>query len=61
MTVTYQGDTIEAAFNPRFFIDAAMMIDDKQLILNIISNDKPCLIEGIEDKSYTNVIMPMRV
>ncbi|MCP3875267.1 MAG: DNA polymerase III subunit beta [Desulfobacteraceae bacterium] len=61
MGIEYNGEVIEAAFNPKFFIDAVNNIDDKKLIINIVSEDRPCLIEGTEDKSYTSAIMPMRV
>jgi DNA polymerase-3 subunit beta len=61
MRIEYQGGKIEAAFNPKFFIDALNCIDDEKLILNLVSDDKPCLVEGIDDKSYLSAIMPMRV
>lgn len=61
MAIEYKGGRIEAAFNPKFFIDAVNCIDDTKLVINIISEDKPCLIEGSEDKSYLSAIMPMRV
>lgn len=61
MAIDYDGERVEAAFNPKFFIEALGCMDDKQLVLNIISDDKPCLIEGVENKSYLGAIMPMRV
>ena len=61
MAVEFKGGKIEAAFNPRFFIDAVNCIDENRIIINIISIDKPCLIEGIEDKSFLSAVMPMRV
>lgn len=61
MTIAYSGDTIEAAFNPRFFIEALNAVDDKKLIVDIISDEKPCLISGVEEKCYLSAIMPMRV
>lgn len=61
MPIEYSGETIESAFNPKFFIDAVNGVDDKQMIVDIVSDDKPCLINGIEDKSYLSAIMPMRV
>ncbi|MFZ1984284.1 MAG: DNA polymerase III subunit beta [Desulfatitalea sp.] len=61
MAIEYQGDKIEAAFNPKFFIEALNGVDDKKIMLNIISDNKPCLIDGIEDKSYVSAVMPMRV
>ncbi|MBT8338680.1 MAG: DNA polymerase III subunit beta [Desulfatitalea sp.] len=61
MAIDYDGEKMEAAFNPRFFIDALSSVDDDKLILNIVNNNKPCLIEGAEDKTYLSAIMPMRV
>ena len=61
MAIDYQGQRFEAAFNPKFFIEAVNNIDEKNIIIDILSEDKPCLISGVEDKSYLNAIMPMRV
>ncbi len=61
MSIEFKGGKIEAAFNPKFFIDALNCIDDKKIIINMISLDKPCLIEGIQDKSFLSAVMPMRV
>jgi DNA polymerase-3 subunit beta len=61
MNILYEGKPMEIAFNPRYFIDALNVIDDKMVILNIESEEKPCLIEGEEDKNFISVIMPMRI
>lgn len=61
MVIEYGGDKIEAAFNPRFFIDALNGIDDDTLMINIVSEGKPCLIDGAEQKQYISAVMPMRV
>lgn len=61
MAIAYDGEKIEAAFNPRFFIEALNGVDDEKVVLNIISDNKPCLIDGVEDKSYVSAVMPMRV
>ena len=61
MAIEFKGGQIEAAFNPKFFIDALNCIDDSKIIINMISVDKPCLIEGIEDKSFLSAVMPMKV
>jgi DNA polymerase III sliding clamp (beta) subunit (PCNA family) len=36
-------------------------IDDQQLMIDIISDDKPCIVNGAENQSYLTAIMPMRV
>ena len=59
--IEYQGDSLEVAFNPRYMIEALGLIEDEFTILHITSGQTPCLIEGETDKSYLNVIMPMRI
>ncbi len=61
MDVKYSGDSITVMFNPKFFIETLNVIDDDIVILNIIDEEKPCLVEGEKDKTYLSVIMPMRI
>ncbi|GBC63385.1 DNA polymerase III subunit beta [Desulfonema ishimotonii] len=61
MEVDFDGEVIEAAFNPKFVIDALNVVDDNTAVLHIINGERPCLIEGAEDKSYLSVVMPMRI
>lgn len=61
ISIDYDGDKIEAAFNPRFFIEALNAVDDEFIVLNIVSDHKPCLVQGSGDKSYLSALMPMRV
>jgi DNA polymerase-3 subunit beta len=61
MDIEYSGDSISVMFNPKFFMETLNVIDDDNVILNIIDEEKPCLIEGEKDKTYLSVIMPMRI
>ena len=61
MDIEYRGDPISVMFNPKFFIETLNVIDDDKLIVNIVDEEKPCLIEGEKDKTYLSVIMPMRI
>jgi DNA polymerase-3 subunit beta len=61
MLIEFGGDLIEAAFNPRFFIDTLNVIDEDEVLIYIYSKDKPCLLEGTIDKNYISVIMPMKI
>jgi len=61
MEIEYSGDPITVMFNPKFFIETLNVIDDDNVILNIVDEEKPCLIEGEKDKTYLSVIMPMRI
>ncbi len=61
MDIEYNGEHITVMFNPKFFLETLNVIDDDNIILNIIDEEKPCLIEGQEDKTYLSIIMPMRI
>jgi DNA polymerase-3 subunit beta len=59
--INFSGDAIEAAFNPKFFLDTLNVIDEDNVIINIVDGSRPCIVEGETDKSFTSVIMPMRI
>ena len=61
MEMDYNGAEINVAFNPRFFMDALNSIDEDNIEMNIISDEKPCFLEGEQDKNFLSVIMPMRI
>ena len=61
MELVYRGDPMEVMYNPKFFIDTLGVIDEDNIVLNIVDDQKPCKIEGETDKSYLSVIMPMRI
>jgi len=61
MVIDYEGDGFEVGFNPRYFLDALNSIDDDAAIMNIVDEEKRCLLEGVEDKSFVSAIMPMRM
>jgi len=61
MDIEFERDRINVAFNPKYIIEILNAIESDNLLLNIHSEDKPCIIEGVDDKSYIGVIMPMRI
>jgi DNA polymerase-3 subunit beta len=61
MPIEFKGKKITVMFNPKFFIDTLNVIDDDKVLLNIVNEERPCIIEGEKDKSYLSVIMPMRL
>lgn len=61
MVINYNGEHVEAMFNPRFFIETINVIDDENILLSISSGEKPCLIEPEKDRTYLSVIMPMKI
>jgi DNA polymerase III subunit beta len=61
MEIVFKGDPIEVAFNPRYFMETLNCIEDESIEMNIIDEEKPCFIQGTENKEYLSVIMPMRL
>ena len=59
--IDFKGNPIEVAFNPKYFIDTLTVMDSEQVIVNIIDEEKPCIIEGEDGDNYISVNMPMRI
>ena len=61
MEIGYDGEPMEMAFNPRFFIDTISVLDSESILINLIDEEKPCIIEGEDEQRFVSVIMPMRI
>jgi DNA polymerase-3 subunit beta len=61
MEIGYEGESMEMAFNPRFFIDTINVLDSESIVINLIDEEKPCIIEGEDEQRFVSVIMPMRI
>ena len=61
MGIEFNGDPITVMFNPRFFIDTLGVLDDEKILISIVNEEKPCLLQGEKDQTYLSVIMPMRI
>ncbi|VEN72732.1 Beta sliding clamp [Candidatus Desulfarcum epimagneticum] len=59
--IEFEGDPVQIAFNPRYFIDTINVMRSRDVYLNIADDKNPCVIEGDEDIDYLSVIMPMKV
>jgi DNA polymerase-3 subunit beta len=61
LAIAYEGEKIEAAFNPKFFSESLNAIGEDTVLLHMVDGEKPCLVEGETDKNFLTVIMPMRI
>jgi DNA polymerase-3 subunit beta len=61
MAIEYSGKPITVMFNPKFFIDTLGVLDDEKILITIVNEEEPCLIQGEKDQTYLSVIMPMRI
>jgi DNA polymerase III subunit beta len=61
MMISYSGEEIKSAFNPKYFMDALSAFEDNIVIVNIKDNKSPCIMRGINDTQLVCVIMAMHI
>ena len=57
----FSGESLEAGFNSRYFIDALQSMESETVELGFIDNSSPCMMKGKEDPGFMGLIMPMRL
>jgi len=61
LNIKFNRDPFEAAFNPKYFIDALNFIESDKVWLNIKDGEHPCVVHGERESTYLNIIMPMKI
>ena len=61
MAIAYDKEPVEVMYNPKLFIDTLSVMHEDNVVLNIVDEQKPCKVEGENDKTYLSVIMPMKI
>lgn len=61
VSVSYRGDPLEVAFNPRYFIETLNSMDSEEVVVKFKDEVNPCILGGDDDPDFLSVIMPMRV
>lgn len=61
LAISYQGESIEGAFNPRYFIDALKGMETDDINLYIKDAKSPCLIKETDNDKLVCLIMAMQV
>ncbi len=59
--VTYQGEEMTIAFNPRYFMETLAVMKSKVVSAKMIDESSACIISGEEDEGFFAVVMPMRL
>ncbi|MEJ2363110.1 MAG: DNA polymerase III subunit beta [Deltaproteobacteria bacterium] len=59
--VTYQGEEMTIAFNPRYFMETLAVMKSKVISAKMVDESSACVISGEEDEGFFAVIMPMRL
>ena len=61
ISVEYNGEALEMAFNPRYFIESLNVIKSDSVIIKILDFEHPFILEGEDDPFFMTVIMPMKI
>ena len=61
LEVDYSGDSIETGYNISYLIEAARVVNNENIELNLQGNDGICIIKQPEDPRSTWLVMPMRI
>jgi DNA polymerase-3 subunit beta len=59
LSATISGEEIEINFNHKYIIDCFQSIDSDSVSLSFNGLNKPMVIHGVSDKSFTYLVMPM--
>jgi DNA polymerase-3 subunit beta len=59
--VTYEGEEMTIAFNPRYFMETLAVMKSKVISARMIDESSACIISGEEDEGFFSVVMPMRL
>lgn len=59
--IKYDGDSLTIGFNCKYFIESLQVMKSDIIKMYINSEQSPCLIEGVDDKGFVSIIMPMKI
>lgn len=60
LMVAKEGEDIEIAFNPRYFIEALKAINNAEITIEFTTNVSPSIIKPANDSDFLYLILPVR-
>lgn len=60
LKVTKEGEDIEIAFNPRYFIEALKAINNDEITIEFTTNVSPSIIKPVNSSDFLYLILPVR-
>src|SRR5699024_4820360 len=56
-----EGEDLNIAFNSRYILEGIKTIESENIQLNFMGSLNPCIINGLDDKNYTYLVLPVRL
>lgn len=60
LKVEMEGNNIDIAFNPRYFIEALRVLEEEKVYIYFTSSIGPCTIKPIENDNFAYLVLPIR-
>jgi len=54
-----KGNELQVSFNYKYIVDCFQSIDSDSVSLSFFDENKPMIIRGVSDKTFTYIVMPM--
>ncbi|MGM0396146.1 MAG: DNA polymerase III subunit beta [Bacillota bacterium] len=55
------GDDLNIAFNSRYILEGIKIMDNDDIVMNFVGSLNPCIINGVDDDTYTYLVLPVRL
>lgn len=56
-----EGENLNIAFNSRYIIEGIKIMDSEEIELNFMGSLNPCIINALDDDTYTYLVLPVRL
>jgi len=61
MPCAFEGEAMEIAFNPQFFIEGIESVETEEVVLRLTSPLRPGLLQSAESEDFSYLVMPIRL
>ncbi len=61
MPCAFEGEPMEIAFNPQFFIEGIESVETEELVLRLTSPLRPGLLQAAGSEDFSYLVMPIRL
>ena len=61
MPCAFEGEAMEIAFNPQFFIEGVESVETEEVVLRLTSPLRPGLLQPAGSEDFSYLVMPIRL
>jgi len=59
--ITKEGIDLEIGFNSKYIIEVLKAINDEEILMQMVSSVKPCVVKPVSGNNYEYLILPVRI